>query len=79
MLRPADVLRAASALLDASSKATARKMENVGFIWASMPLNRGGVQWFLALQYSQTRPVNRCKQCNQPLVEIDHWNDWQGL
>lgn len=35
MLRPADVvLRAASALLDASSKATARKMENVGFIWA---------------------------------------------
>ena len=33
MLRPADVvLRAASALLDARSKTTARKMENVGFI-----------------------------------------------
>ena len=32
LLRPADVLRAASALLDASSKATATKMENEGFI-----------------------------------------------
>jgi len=52
LLRPADVvLRAASALLDASSKATARKMENVGLIWAtSMPLNRGVVEGFLAFQ-----------------------------
>jgi hypothetical protein len=20
-------------------------------------------------------PSNRCKQCNQPLVEIDHWGE----
>ena len=42
--------RAASALLDPSSKATARNMQNVGFILAtSMQLNRGSVQGFLAL------------------------------
>jgi hypothetical protein len=42
-LLPDAVPRAASALLNASSKAAATKMENEGFIWTtSMQLNGGG-------------------------------------
>jgi hypothetical protein len=43
----------------------------------------------VGLAYLEAMPSSRCKQCDQPLVEIDHWgerlmgcprfNRWQAL
>jgi len=29
----------------------------------------------VGLAYLEAMPSSRCKQCDQPLVEIDHWGE----